>query len=140
MLPGFKLKIPAMIVLDTLKHDDPNLRRVGETWMRCSLKSYLRLLDPILYDFLDPSIRWSQVTTPVHHRELLGFVYERPFDQRHLNHLLETLLAIIRFGGQGFAKTARSTHVRKTLHSGLLERLDSCTSIPSFSYPCSSDR
>lgn len=31
-----------MMVLDTLKNDDPNLRRIGETWMRCSLKSYLR--------------------------------------------------------------------------------------------------
>jgi len=31
-----------MIVLDTLKNDDPSLRRIGETWMRCSLKSYLR--------------------------------------------------------------------------------------------------
>jgi hypothetical protein len=31
-----------MIVLETLKNDDPGLRRVGETWMRCSLKSYLR--------------------------------------------------------------------------------------------------
>lgn len=42
MAPGFRLKIPMMIVLDTLRSDDPNLRRVGETWMRCSLKSYLR--------------------------------------------------------------------------------------------------
>ena len=31
-----------MIILDTLKNDDPNVRRVGESWMRCSLKTYLR--------------------------------------------------------------------------------------------------
>lgn len=42
MLPGFRFRIPMMMVLDTLKNDDPNLRRIGETWMRCSLKSYLR--------------------------------------------------------------------------------------------------
>ncbi len=42
LLPGFHLRVPMMIVLDTLKSDDPQLRRVGETWMRCSLKSYLR--------------------------------------------------------------------------------------------------
>ena len=41
-LPGFSLKVPLMIILHTLKNDDPNLRRIGETWMRCSLKSYLR--------------------------------------------------------------------------------------------------
>ncbi|KAH8835109.1 Dopey, N-terminal-domain-containing protein [Flagelloscypha sp. PMI_526] len=124
MLPGFKLKVPAMIVLDTLNQGNPALKRVGETWMRCSLKSYLRLLDPLLHDLLDPSIRWSQVTMPIHHRELHGFRYERPFDQRYINHLIETLLSITRFGGQGFAKTAQSTHARKTMHSGLLARLD----------------
>jgi hypothetical protein len=43
MLPGFRLKVPMMIILDTLKSDEPNRRRIGETWMRCSLKSYLRL-------------------------------------------------------------------------------------------------
>ena len=42
MLPGFRLKLPMMIVLDTLKSEDSNLRRIGETWMRCSLKSYTR--------------------------------------------------------------------------------------------------
>jgi hypothetical protein len=42
LLPGFRFKVPMMIVLDTLKNDDPYLRRIGETWMRCSLKSYLR--------------------------------------------------------------------------------------------------
>jgi hypothetical protein len=31
-----------MAVLDTLKNDDPHLRRIGETWMRCNLRSYLR--------------------------------------------------------------------------------------------------
>lgn len=42
ILPGFRLKVPMMITLDLLKSDDPHLRRVAETWMRCSLKSYLR--------------------------------------------------------------------------------------------------
>jgi len=31
-----------MITLDTLKSDDTVIKRIGETWMRCSLKSYLR--------------------------------------------------------------------------------------------------
>ena len=42
LLPGFRLQVPMMLVLDTLKSEDPNLRRVGETWMRCSLRTYLR--------------------------------------------------------------------------------------------------
>ena len=132
-----------MIVLDALKNDDPSLRRVSETWMRCSLKSYLRcvlstrlydwcltsyrVLDPILYDLLDPSVRWVPTTIQVRGKDLQGFLYERPFDQRYLNHLLEVLLSIIRFGGQGFAKAARSTPVRRSPHNGLVKRIESGT-------------
>jgi hypothetical protein len=42
LLPGFRFKVPMMFVLDTLRSDNPTLRRLGETWMRCSLKSYIR--------------------------------------------------------------------------------------------------
>ena len=42
LLPGFRFKVPMMITLDTLRSDDAVIRRIGETWMRCSLKSYLR--------------------------------------------------------------------------------------------------
>lgn len=41
-LPGFRLKVPLMIVLESLNQDCPTSRRVGETWMRCSLRSYIR--------------------------------------------------------------------------------------------------
>ncbi|KAJ7742186.1 Dopey, N-terminal-domain-containing protein [Mycena olivaceomarginata] len=116
LLPGFRFKVPMMIVLDTLKNEDPCLRRIGETWMRCSLKSYLRVLDPILFDLLEPSI--------LRGRELHGFLYERPFDQRYTHHLLEMLLSIIRFGGQGFAKTARSTSIKRSHHTALIQRVE----------------
>lgn len=122
-LPGFSLKVPLMIILDTLKHDDPNLRRIGETWMRCSLKSYLRVLDPILYDLFDPSIRRVPSTTNVNGKQLQGYSYERPFDQTYVNHLLDTLLSVVKFGGQGFGKTARTSSVRRCQHSGLIERI-----------------
>ncbi|KAJ7610904.1 Dopey, N-terminal-domain-containing protein [Roridomyces roridus] len=125
LLPGFKFKVPMMIVLETLKNEDPCLRRIGETWMRCSLKSYLRVLDPILFDLLDPTIHRIPNTTKVRGKELQGFLYERSFDQRYINHLLEMLLAIIRFGGQGFAKTARSTSIKRSHHEGLIQRVES---------------
>jgi hypothetical protein len=51
LLPGFRFKVPMMIVLGTLQSDDPSLRRIGETWMRCSLKSYTR------YAFCIPFVR-----------------------------------------------------------------------------------
>ena len=143
LLPGFRFKVPIMIVLDTLKSDDPNLRRVGETWMRCSLKSYLRyvgirfhflnqtqafcrVLDPILFDLLDPALRRTPSVSKINGKELRDFSYERPIDQSYITYLLETLLSVVRFGGQGFSKTARTSHVRRSHHAGLVERIEAC--------------
>ena len=137
-----------MIILDTLKSDDPALRRIGETWMRCSLRSYLRyttslfrlpssdlsyfsVLDPILYDLLDPSVRRIPSATRINGKQLQSFSYERPFDQTYVNHLLETLLSVVKFGGQGFGKTARMSLVRKSHSSVLVERILSGESIDS---------
>jgi hypothetical protein len=131
-----------MIVLDSLKNDNPSLRRVSETWMRCSLKSYMRwavlqlqmraasyfcdrILDPILFDLLDPSVRWIPTRNQLRGKELQGFVYERPFDLRYLNHILEVLLSVVRFGGQGFVKAARGNLVRRSPHDGLIKRIES---------------
>lgn len=82
------------------------------------------MLDPILYELLDPSVRRLPSTAKVHGKELQIFLYERPFDQRYTNHLLDMLLSIIRFGGQGFAKTARSTPIRRSHHPGLVQRVE----------------
>ncbi|KXN85691.1 Protein dopey [Leucoagaricus sp. SymC.cos] len=124
LLPGFRFKVPLMIVLDTLKNDDPSLKRIGETWMRCSLRSYLRILDPILYELLDPAVLRTPTQVKVHGKEIQGFTYEKPFDQRYINYLLEVLLSIVRFGGQGFAKTARTSYIRRSHHAGLVNRVD----------------
>ncbi|KAJ3545543.1 hypothetical protein NM688_g5613 [Phlebia brevispora] len=124
MTPGFRLKIPMMIVLETLRSDDPNLKRVGETWMRCSLKSYLRILDPFLYDLSDPSIRRAPCLKTYNGREIPSFTYERPMDQRYINHLLSVLLSVVKFGGQGFSKVAKTTQINRAAHAGLVERIN----------------
>lgn len=82
-----------------------------------------RVLDPILFDLLDPSILRTPIVFKVHGKELPGFQYERPFDQRIVQHLLETLLSIVNFGGQGFAKAARATPIKRSHHSGLVLRV-----------------
>lgn len=135
MLPGARLKIPMMIILDTLRSDDPILRRVGETWMRCSLKSYLRVLDPILFDLYDPTIRISISTTEVNGKQLQGFSYNRPFDQHLINHQLETLLYVIKFGGQGFSKVTRTNALNRSPYGHMLQRLRSASAaLPDTSY------
>lgn len=41
-LPGVKLSMAMRIMLDALHSSDLTVRRAGEAWMRCSLKSYVR--------------------------------------------------------------------------------------------------
>ncbi|KAI5120784.1 hypothetical protein M0805_002411 [Coniferiporia weirii] len=112
--PGIHFKIPMLIVLDTLKCDDPVMRRVGETWMRCNLKSYPRVLDPILVDLLDPAIRLSKSPIAVGGRDFQGLVYDRPFDQHRIAYLLDMLVHVARFGGHTFSRIATSTLVARS--------------------------
>lgn len=46
LLPGLHFKVPLFTVLDTLQSPDPQLKRTGETWLRSSLRSYIRF-DPV---------------------------------------------------------------------------------------------
>ncbi|KAH9982294.1 Dopey, N-terminal-domain-containing protein [Lactifluus volemus] len=109
-IPGFSLKVPLMITLDTLKIDDPCLRRIGETWMRCSLRSYLRVLDPILYDLLDPAVKRVPSATNINGKQLQGFSYEH-------------LLSVVKFGGQGFVRVVRTTLIQRSYYPELVERV-----------------
>lgn len=77
----------------------------------------------MLHDLLDPSILRTSTIFKVHGRELTGFLYERPFDQRIVNHLLETLLSVVTFGGQGFARAARTAAIKRSNHPGFVQRV-----------------
>ena len=90
------------------------------------LTTTARVLDPILFDLLDPSVRRSRSVTRINDRELQDFTYDAPMDQRLINHLLDTLLSVVRFGGQGFVKVANSTPIRRSLHPDLVSRVESC--------------
>ncbi|CAE7181510.1 unnamed protein product [Rhizoctonia solani] len=125
LIPGYRCKTALLIVLDTLKSEDIHIRRVGETWMRCSLKSYIRVIEPVLFDLLDPSIKRSSATFTFNGRDTRGFTYERPMDQRKLIYILESLLSVIRYGGQGFGRVARTTPIQRTLYPGLMARAES---------------
>ena len=86
---------------------------------------FCRILDPFLYDLCDPAIRRSQCVSEYNGREIHSFVYDRPIDQRYINHLLSVLLSVIKFGGQGFNKVARTTQINRSSQASLLDRINS---------------
>ncbi|KAF8313993.1 hypothetical protein DL93DRAFT_1101270 [Clavulina sp. PMI_390] len=118
-LPGFQLKVPLLAVLDALRSENPGSRRVGETWMRGSLKSYLRVLDPILYALVSTSITRVPFSVTYQGRSIRGYHYVRPFDQKATHYYLESLLAVVRFGGQGLVRVARGNAFNRTPHPTL---------------------
>lgn len=88
------------------------------------ISTLYRILDPILYELLDPTIVRTPTQVKVHGKEIQSFTYTKQFDQRYINYLLEILLAVVRFGGQGFVKTAISSPIRRSYHPGLISRVD----------------
>ncbi|GAA5913260.1 Dop1p [Sporobolomyces salmoneus] len=122
-LPGMALRTPMLKMLDSLKAEELSTRRAAEAWMRCSLKSYIRILDPLLFSLLDSTISFRPRTVKVSETRIPILVYERSFDQNRIQHVLDNLLALARFGGQGFIRIAKSSWLKHTLDPALRERV-----------------
>ena len=147
-LPGLVLRTPMFMMLDSLKAEDLSTRRAGEAWMRCSLKSYLRLvfgffyhgglqltrldriLDPLLFTLLDPAVKHYPTTLVVAGVHLPVIVYHSTFDQARVHHVLDDLLSLARFGGQGFIRIAKGSFLKHTLDPAFRERVRACEHSP----------
>ncbi|CED83410.1 Dopey and related predicted leucine zipper transcription factors [Phaffia rhodozyma] len=110
-LSNHALDGPIFIILDTLNASNVSLRRAGETWLRCDLKSYTRMLDPIMCILLDPSICRTTTTFTFSGKEVQGSRYDRPIDHARLNYVLESLASLSRFGGQALNRVIRATPI-----------------------------
>ncbi|KAG0174439.1 hypothetical protein DFQ29_007496 [Apophysomyces sp. BC1021] len=111
---------PMFLMLDLLREGStPFDRRAGETWIRCHLQSYVRLLEPFILVLLKKDIiyRPKQKVVPYEHQILQKgleenvvvpyFVYMRPFDMDTVNYLFTTLVALVNFGGLSVLKACR---------------------------------
>ncbi|OCF39597.1 hypothetical protein I317_06612 [Kwoniella heveanensis CBS 569] len=116
MLPGEIFNIPISIVIDALKNNDPDIQRQAETWMRCNLLSYFRVLDPIICRLLDPSLRYE------------GSTYAGPVDLSLIKHHIESISTLFKFGGQGLSKACHATDIHQSVHPTLIQR--SLTAFP----------
>lgn len=103
MLPGEIFHVPMIMVLDGLKSDDPRKLRTSETWMRCNVRSYFRILDPLLRRILNASQ-----------------AKKGKFDSSQVQHYVSNLTSLFRFGGQAFAKSCLSTEVSKSVNAQLV--------------------
>ncbi|KAG8967964.1 hypothetical protein FRC03_008985 [Tulasnella sp. 419] len=123
LVPGHTFRQPLFLILDALRNDNPTLRRLAETWMRCNLKSYLRVVEPILFDLLDPTAQRIPITNSHQNTTIRAYMYKRPVDLVVARHLVESLQTVARFGGQGFGRALRTTPMEKSLYPGLISRI-----------------
>ncbi|PLW27497.1 hypothetical protein PCASD_17664 [Puccinia coronata f. sp. avenae] len=132
-LPGNCLRIPMLLVLDSLKSNDLTNRRCGEAWMRCSLKSYLRVLDPLFQILLSTEIKRKPFKQQLEDHSTSTYHYIYPFDQAIVHHTLECVLTLARFGGQGFTRIAKTCFVKHS-HDPLVRQLLPPAGLESASY------
>lgn len=110
MLPGEIFHVPMFMILDGLKSDDPQVLRAAETWMRCNLKSYFRMLDPLLRRTLALLTQRSDKVTSN--------------DASLMYYFVTSLTSLFRFGGQGLGKACQSMEVRKSPNTLFVNRVE----------------
>jgi hypothetical protein len=108
------------IMLDLIKgRSTVAEHRAGETFIRCHLRSYTRLLEPIIMGLLEKRIVWRPATFTVTTKadqdeemiDIAYFQYARPFDWDISDYMFETLMDIVRFGGLGALRSFANYHV-----------------------------
>ena len=87
-----------------------------------------RILDPLIFLLLDPAIQQKSLDVEVAGLELPILVYHQTFDQARIHHILDDLLSLTRFGGQGFVRIAKGSFLKHTLDPTLRDRVRACTS------------
>ncbi|KAF9347056.1 hypothetical protein BGX26_001433 [Mortierella sp. AD094] len=100
---------PMMLMLDSLSNTNPSNRRAGETWIRSNLKSYPRLLDPLLLVLYDRTIVRNDSEETFHNEYFPVHYYIRNFNQAQVQYVFNTLLTVFRFGGLGFLRSIRQS-------------------------------
>ncbi|CEP13190.1 hypothetical protein [Parasitella parasitica] len=113
---------PIFMVLDLLRDGaSPLDRRSGDLWIRCHLKSYVRLLEPFLLALLDQrilrrpaelSVGWQNQQLKKHGQtkttQISYSVYLKAFDTDIIDYTFTTLIALITFGGLNVLKTCKN--------------------------------
>jgi hypothetical protein len=100
-----------MLMLDSLSSTNPSNRRAGETWIRSNLKSYPRLLDPLLLVLYDQGIVRQKAEETFHNEYFPVHYYIRNFNQAQVQYVFNTLLTVFRFGGLGFLRSIRQSTI-----------------------------
>ncbi|KAF9581925.1 hypothetical protein BGW38_000888, partial [Lunasporangiospora selenospora] len=125
---------PMMLMLDSLTSTNPSNRRAGESWIRSNLKSYRRLLDPLLLVLYDPTIFRDQAEETFHNEYFPVFYYLRNFNQAQVQYVFNTLTTVFKFGGLAFLRSIRQSVITPELIPAVTEIVGAGDSKPPPTY------
>lgn len=99
MLPGELFHIPILMIVDDLEDPDHLVRQEAESWIKANLRSYFRVLDPVLSRLLATS---------------------REYDT--IRYLLDSLCTVIRkSGSEGLRRACQTTSLASSVHPSILQ-------------------
>jgi hypothetical protein len=112
---------PLFIMVNLLKHNNPQMKRHGEMFLKSSLKSLSRLLDPIFLILLDPSIfrSFKTLTPGGASDEFRICFYMTAYNSNRVNHVFEILFEVLTYAGPDFVTNMSKLQVE----TGSLQKL-----------------
>ncbi|KAJ3012642.1 hypothetical protein HKX48_006177 [Thoreauomyces humboldtii] len=103
---------PLFLLLDTLSSKDATVRRGGETWFRNFVKSYPRIVDPLLAILLNDKVVRIPSVVRVDQEDINVFRYSRGYNEEQVDYVFETLQAVLQFGERVFLKSIWTATVK----------------------------
>ncbi|TKY89065.1 hypothetical protein EX895_001596 [Sporisorium graminicola] len=111
-----ELRTPLLLVLDKLQSLDAEERQQAGIWLRSNLRSYLKVVDPLLHMLLhnrpDPL---ASAAMDVYSIRVSFPRIEGPLTLQLIRYALRTLSALAHFGGPAFTKALATTPLSASL-------------------------
>ncbi|KAJ1596438.1 hypothetical protein NDA11_000447 [Ustilago hordei] len=118
-----ELRTPLLLVLDKLQSLDAQERQQAEVWLRANLRSYIKVVDPLLHTLVQNKPAEVQSATVDINGIMVGITQiNEPLNDQLVLCSLRTLAALARFGGSSFAKSLATTSLSASL-SGATKQL-----------------
>lgn len=102
------------LMVDLLRSKDVALKTAGETFLKCSLKSLSRLLDPVYLILYDLTIQRSVTSIYIHSVNVPVMCYDLKFNQEQICNMLEMLSCIFQYGGTPLVRNLASVRIQNT--------------------------
>lgn len=111
-----ELRTPLLLVLDNLQSHDADERHQAESWLRANVRSYLKIVDPLLHMLLrNRAASLTSASLDIYGSQVTYSQIDEPFNQQLIQYALRTLSAVARFGGLSFARLLAATSLSATL-------------------------